>query len=154
MTYWDRKLIRDQLDVRFKNLRNLAEKSIPESGWIRVIREALGMSARQLGQRVGLSQPRISRLEIAESEGDLKLSTLKKIAEGMNMKFVYGFVPESSLEEMVQDQAKKIALKRMTKVNHTMRLEEQELSNEDKRKAFEDLTQKILINEPKDFWDL
>ena len=154
MTYWDRKLIRDQLDVRFKNLRNLAEKSIPESGWIRVIREALGMSARQLGKRVGLSQPRISRLEIAESEGDLKLSTLKKIAEGMNMKFVYGFVPESSLEEMVQDQAKKIALKRMAKVNHTMRLEEQELSNEDKRKVFEDLTQKILINEPKDFWDI
>lgn len=154
MTYWDKKLIRDQLDTRFKNLRILTEKSIPETGWIRVIREALGMSAKQLGKRVGLSQPRISRLEIAESEGDLKLSTLKKIAEGLNMKFVYAFVPETSLEEMVQDQAKKIALKRMTKVNHTMRLEEQELSYDEKEKTLDDLTQKILITEPKDFWDL
>ena len=154
MTYWDKKLIRDQLDTRFKNLRNLTEKSIPETGWIRVIREALGMSAKQLGKRVGLSQPRISRLEIAESEGDLKLSTLRKIAEGLNMKFVYAFVPETSLEEMVQDQAKKIALKRMTKVNHTMGLEEQELSYDEKEKTLGDLTQKILITEPKDFWDL
>lgn len=154
MTYWDKKLIRDQLDTRFKNLRILTEKSIPETGWIRVIREALGMSAKQLGKRVGLSQPRISRLEIAESEGDLKLSTLRKIAEGLNMKFVYAFVPETSLEEMVQDQAKKIALKRMTKVNHTMRLEEQELSYDEKEKTLDDLTQKILITEPKDFWDL
>lgn len=154
MTYWDKKLIRDQLDTRFKNLRNLTEKSIPETGWIRVIREALGMSAKQLGKRVGLSQPRISRLEIAESEGDLKLSTLRKIAEGLNMRFVYAFVPETSLEEMVQDQAKKIALKRMTKVNHTMRLEEQELSYDEKEKTLDDLTQKILITEPKDFWDL
>lgn len=153
MTYWDKKIIRDQLDSRFKNLRNLADSAIPEMGWIRIIREALGMSTKQLGKRVGLSQPRISRLEMAEADGDLKLSSLKKIAEGLNMKFVYGFVPEEGLEKMVQKQARKIAIKRMTKVNHTMRLEEQELSNNEKMKALDDLTQKILIKKPKDFWD-
>lgn len=153
MSYWDKKLIREQLDNRLKNLKKLSSASNPDTGWIRTLREALGMSAKQLGKRVGLGQPRISRLEGAEIEGDLKLSTLKKIAEGLNMKFVYVFIPEQGLETMVYDQARKIAIKRMAKVNHTMRLEEQELSNEEKAKALDDLTQKILIEEPKDFWD-
>jgi hypothetical protein len=69
------------------------------------------------------------------------------------MKFVYGFVPEGSLEDLVREQAKKIALKRMAKVSHTMRLEEQELSEDQKQKVLDDLIQKIMIEEPKDFWD-
>lgn len=154
MTYWDKKLIREQLDNRLKSLKKLSSMSNSEAGWIRTFREALGMSAKQLGKRVGLGQPRISRLEGAEIEGDLKLSTLKKIAEGLNMKFVYAFIPEQSLETMVYEQARKIAIKRMAKVNHTMRLEEQELSSEQKAKTLDDLIQKILIEEPKDFWDL
>lgn len=153
MTYWDRKLIREQLDKKLEKLKPLSSVTV-ENGWIKLIREALGMSTKQLGKRVGIDQSRISRLENAEIENDLKLSSLKKIAEGLNMKFVYGFVPESSLEEVVREQAKKIALKRMTKVNHTMRLEQQELSEDEKNKALEDLIQKIMIEKPKDFWDL
>jgi len=118
-----------------------------------MIREALGMSTKQLGKRVGIDQSRISRIENAEIESDLKLSSLKKIADGLNMKFVYGFVPEGSLEDLVREQAKKIALKRMAKVSHTMRLEEQELSEDQKQKVLDDLIQKIMIEEPKDFWD-
>ncbi len=150
MTYWDRKLIREQLD---KNLKNRFAALYTDKGWIKLIREALGMSTQQLAKRVGIDQSRISRLENAEIDGDLKLSSLKKIADGLNMQFVYGFVPKDSLEDMVREQARKIALKRMGKVNHTMRLEEQELANDEKAKSFDDLVQKILIDNPKDFWD-
>jgi predicted DNA-binding mobile mystery protein A len=153
MSYWDKKLIRDQLDKRLDSLVPLADSPIPGTGWIKTLREALGMSAKQLGKRVGIDQSRISRLEKAEADGDLKLSSLKKVAEGLDMKFVYSFVPKERLETMVRDQAKKIALERMAKVNHTMRLEEQELSDEQKEQALEDLIQKILLEEPKDFWD-
>lgn len=152
MTYWDRKLVREQLDKRLEKIKPLASLNL-ENGWIKVIREALGMSTKQLGKKVGIDQSRISRLENAEIENDLKLSSLKKIAEGLNMKFVYGFVPTNSLEELVREQARRIALKRMAKVNHTMRLEQQELSEDQKQKALEDLIQKIMIEEPKDFWD-
>lgn len=150
MNYWDRKLIREQLDQKLASYKNLP---LQEVGWIKLIREALGMSARQLGKKVGIDQSRISRLEIAETEGDLKLSSLKKIAEGLNMKFVYAFVPEESLEQTVQQQAEKIAIKRLNRVSHSMKLEEQELSYGDKQNALETLKQKILINETKDFWD-
>ncbi|QMW01707.1 mobile mystery protein A [Spirosoma foliorum] len=150
MTYWDRKLIREQLDQKLKT--QLAA-FYTDQGWIKLIREALGMSTQQLAKRVGIDQSRISRLENAEIDGDLKLSSLKKIADALDMQFVYGFVPKNSLESMVREQARKIALKRMGRVNHTMRLEEQELTNDEKMKSFDDLVQKILIENPKDFWD-
>lgn len=150
MTYWDKKLIREQLD---KRLQTPFSALYTNMGWIKSIREALGMSTQQLAKRVGIDQSRISRLEHAEIDGDLKLSSLKKIADGLNMQFVYGFVPKNSLEAMVKEQARKIALKRMAKVNHTMRLEEQEISDEAKKQSLEDLIQKILIENPKDFWD-
>lgn len=151
MTYWDKKLVREQLDKRLKSpLLPLLQS---DNGWIKLLREALGMSTTQLAKRIGIDQSRVSRLENAEIDGDLKLSSLKKVAEGLNMTFVYGFIPRDGLEDMVRQQAKKIALKRMQRVNHTMRLEEQELTNDEKAKAFDDLVQKIMIEDAKDFWD-
>lgn len=150
MTYWDKKLIREQLD---KKLKNQFSAFHSELGWIKSIREALGMSTQQLAKRVGIDQSRISRLENAEMEGDLKLSSLKKVADGLNMQFVYGFVPRNSLEDMVLEQARKVAQQRMVRVNHTMRLEDQELTNDEKENSFNDLVQKILIENPRDFWD-
>ena len=150
MTYWDKKLIREQLD---KKLKVQFASLYSDKGWIKLIREALGMSTMQLASKVGINQSRISRLENAEIDGDLKLSSLKKIADGLDMQFVYGFVPKDSLENMVLEQAKKIARRRMKRVNHTMRLEEQELSSDEKSKAFQDLVQKILMEDSKDFWN-
>ncbi|PMD87199.1 hypothetical protein BWI97_25895 [Siphonobacter sp. BAB-5405] len=151
MNYWDKKLMREQLDKRLTS--SLISLLQSDHGWIKLLREALGMSTTQLAKRVGIDQSRISRLENAEIDGDLKLSSLKKIAEGLNMRFVYGFIPQSSLEDLVKEQARKIAQKRMGRVNHTMRLEDQELTMEEKAKAFDDLVLKILVEDSKDFWD-
>ncbi len=153
MTYWDKKVIREQLDKKMEVFRNFAGLAMPQQGWIKTIREALGLSASQLGKKVGIDQSRISRLENAEKTGELKLSSLQKIANGLNMKFVYGFVPEETFEAMVRDQAKRIALKRLETLDNTMRLEKQALSDEDKKKALDDMIEKILIDSPKDFWD-
>lgn len=152
MDYWDRKIIRERLDKRVGDLKSLSSL-MPHQGWIKMIREALGLSASQLGKKVGIDQSRISRLENAENSGDLKLSSLRKIAAGLNMKFVYGFVPEGTLESMVRDQAKRLVLRRLETLNNTMRLEKQALSTDDKKKALEDMIDKTLIKQPKNFWD-
>ncbi len=152
MDYWDKKLIREQLDFKLEMLKNLYNGILPTTGWIKSIREALGMTTSDLAKRVKLDQSRITRLENSEIEGDLKISSMKKIAEGLNMKFVYGFVPSESLEKIVQDQARKIAMKKLEKLDHTMRLEGQELSQAAKNKDLEDMIQKILHNESKGFW--
>ena len=152
MNYWDKKVIREQVDSKLNVLKNFVG-CMPQQGWIKTIREVLGLSTSQLGKKVGIDQSRISRLENAEKTGNLKLSSLQKIAQGLNMKFVYGFVPEDTLEAMVRDQAKRIALKRLKILDNTMRLEKQALSEEEKQKFLGDMIEKILIDNLKNIWD-
>lgn len=153
MSYWEQKLIRQQLDQKLANAKGFSMIEKLPFEWIKTIRTALGMTSTQLARRAGLSQSRIIHMEQAETAGNLKLSTMKKVAEALDMRFVYGFIPNQPLEQMVHKQAQKVALKRMDKLNHTMRLEEQELSAEEKAVALNDLIQKTLIEQPKDFWD-
>jgi predicted DNA-binding mobile mystery protein A len=152
MTYWDKKLIREQLDKKLEPLKVLSKSGMPENGWIKAIREALGMTTTDLGKKVGIDQSRISRLENSEKDGNIKLSSMQKIAQGLEMEFVYGFVTRGTLEKIVREQAHKIAMERMKRLSHTMRLELQELSNNEKERALKDMIDKILIDEPKDFW--
>ena len=153
MIYWDKKVIREQLDKRIAVLRDFDRSVAPQQGWLKAIREALGLSTAQLGKRAGLSQSRVSRLENAEKKGDLKLSSLQKMAKALNMKFVYGFVSEDTLESMVRGQARRIALKRLEKLDNTMRLEKQSLTGDERKRALKDMIEKILIDNPKGFWD-
>lgn len=152
MNYWDKKLVREQLDQKLKKFLLFNDSIQPTKGWIKTIREALNMSSTELAKRAKIHQSRISRIEEAEVSGDLKLSTLNKMADGLGMKFVYGFIPNKSMEDMMYQQARRIALKRMNRVSHTMKLEAQELNSEQEEKALEDIIQKILIDPPKDFW--
>jgi len=153
MNYWDKKLIRKQLDKKLKALKPLLTMAVPSGGWINTIREALGMTLEELGNRVNLDRSRVYRIEQAEANGDIKLSTLKKMADGLGMKFVYGFVPEEDLEEIVRQQAMKIAKKRLSRIDHSMKLEEQGVSDKEQENALNDLIDKILIEEPNNFWD-
>jgi len=77
---------------------------------------------------------------------------LHKIAQGLGMEFVYGFVPKGTLETMVREQASIIAIEKMKRLSHTMRLELQEISIEEKESALKDMIDKILVDEPKNFW--
>jgi predicted DNA-binding mobile mystery protein A len=153
MNYWDKKLIRKQLDKKLEKLEPLLKMTVPSKGWVNAIREGLGMTLDELGSRVGLDRSRVYRIEQAEASGDIKLSTLQKMAEGLGVKFVYGFVPEDQLENIVRDQAKKIAKERLSRIDHSMKLELQGVPDEEQEEALNDLIDKILIEEPKKFWD-
>ena len=104
-------------------LAQLRDAQPPKQGWISAVRQALGMTAKQLAERVGLSQPRIAKMEL--NENNLKISTMKKIAEGLDCDFVYGFVPKSSLQETINRQAHKKAEAILSNVNTNMALEDQ-----------------------------
>lgn len=153
MNYWNKKLIREQLDKKLTILKDLDLSGTSGGSWIRMIREALGMTTKQMAAKTGFDQSRISRLENAEKVGSLKLSSLQKIASGMGMRFVYGFVADRTLEQMVKDQAEKIVRRRLKRLEDTMSLELQGLSDEEKQRALKDMIEKILIEGPKDFWD-
>ncbi|MDZ7771941.1 MAG: mobile mystery protein A [Balneolaceae bacterium] len=152
MDYWDKKLIREQLDQKLKKLKPLLQLPVPERGWIKTIRESLGMSTYDLADRADLDQSRISRIESAEARREIKISTLEKIADALGVTFVYGFVPKSTLEDLVREQARKIALKRMNRTDHSMKLEEQGLGDDELERALKDHIDQILVEEPATFW--
>lgn len=146
-------LAREQLDKTLRQFIPLRAVRPPVKGWIRAIRDALGMTGQQLARRLKVNKQRISRIEQDEKLGNITLKTLRSVAEALDCEFVYGFVPGDSLEETVRSQAQSVAARRMAHSNQTMRLEKQELSEEEKEKTFENLVTDITSTMPKSLWD-
>jgi predicted DNA-binding mobile mystery protein A len=130
------------------NLAQLRDAQPPKQGWISAVRQALGMTAKQLAERVGLSQPRIAKMEL--NENNLKISTMKKIAEGLDCDFVYGFVPKSSLQETINRQARKKAEAILSNVNTNMALEDQFA---DDPNILTDVADEMIAKNIKRIWD-
>lgn len=118
-------LARRRLDER---LAGLAEEvgPRPARGWIRAIREVLGMSTTELAQRMGVTHARISQIERAEANDSLRLGTLRRAAEALGCELHYALVPATGLEESVRRQARNKAKALVGATTHTMRLEDQE----------------------------
>lgn len=148
-----KKLAREQLDATLKRFELLKTLVPPGKGWIRAIRNALGMTGEQLAIRLNVNKQRVSRIEQDEKLGKVRLETLRNVAEAMDCIFVYAFVPRDSLEQTVRNQAKLVAQKRAARSNQMMRLEKQELSNSEKEKSLKDLIVDITNTMPKSLWD-
>ena len=115
-----------QLETLDEHLAEVHVAPRPAGGWIRAIRTAIGMSARQLAQRMGVSQQALSRLEGKEANDAVTLKSLRRAAEAMNCKVVYALVPEEgSLQDLIEAQAFKKAKELVAAVDHTMILEAQ-----------------------------
>ena len=91
----DRILARKQLDKRLNPLRNSQAFARPPRGWLKAVREALGLTSAQLGKRMGVSQPRILEIEKSEKSGSITLDTLERAANEMDCKLVYALVPKT-----------------------------------------------------------
>lgn len=118
-------IARRRLDVRFDAVRSLLDEPRPSRGWIRALREALGMSTSELAQRIGVAQSRVSAIERAEAQGTLKLDTLERAAHALDCQLVYFLVPRTTLEKSVSEQARRKAAAILGPVAHSMRLEDQ-----------------------------
>ncbi|MHC4757585.1 MAG: mobile mystery protein A [Planctomycetota bacterium] len=147
------KLAREQLDATLRRLETLKTLVPPGKGWIRAIRNAIGMTGEQLAKRLNINKQRVSRIEHDEKLGKVKIETLRNVAEAMDCVFVYAFVPRDSLDQTVKGQAEKIAKKRMARSNQMMRLEKQELSEAEKAKATQTIIDEIVETMPKSLWD-
>jgi predicted DNA-binding mobile mystery protein A len=123
-------LARKQLEKRLAPLRE-AQFAVPPRGWMKAIREALGMTARQLAARMGVAPSRIPVIEKAEVTGATTIKTLREAAEAMNCTFVYAFVPTKPLDDMLRDRAVQKTRKNIARLDHTMRLENQALLKSD-----------------------
>jgi predicted DNA-binding mobile mystery protein A len=77
----------------------------PQKGWIRAVRNALGLTAQQLADRMGVSQPTVQRLESSETRDAIQLSSLRKAAAALDCRLVYALVPREGLDEVYREAA-------------------------------------------------
>jgi len=106
----DRLSARRRLDQRFEPLRSSRHLLAPPPvGWIRVIRDAIGMTAAQLGKRLGVSQQRALVIEQAEISGGITLSSLARAADALDCELLYAIVPRTPLVRLVEDRAAGLA---------------------------------------------
>jgi|SRR5262245_24977606 len=142
------------LDKRFTALRPYVRlSSRPSKGWLRAIRDALGMTTVQFSKRLDVSQPRIVELEQSEVSGSVTLNTLQRAAEALGCRFVYAIIPERPLAETVQERAELIASRLTGAVAQTMRLEDQEVTSKEAARNLHRSQVERLLNRPARLWD-
>lgn len=146
-----RKVARQRLDQRLSAFRPESRFTAPPKGWIRAIRDALGMSALQLGRRLGVKPQSVADLEKSEAHGTIQLKTLRKAAEALDCTLIYALVPNSSLEDAVQTRAREIARKELARIGHTMDLEAQGLSKAERETQIDDYVREHLRE--RDLWE-
>lgn len=115
----------------------------PLRGWIRAIREAVGMSTTDLAVRLGLTRQAIFAMERSEAEGTIQLDTLRRAATALDCRLVYALVPNDSLSETVDRRARDVARRELGTVLHTMALEDQALSAERSEELLNDLADEL-----------
>ena len=126
--------------------------TVPKNGWIKAIREALGMTTVQLGQRMKIAASNITILENREISKTTSLDTMERAATAMGCKFVYALVPNTTLEEVVQIQSRKSAKALIQEIHHHMKLEKQKVNTEIEKEQIQDLAQEILTQMDSRLW--
>lgn len=92
-------------------------------GWVKAIREALGMTGAHWGARIGVSQSRIGRIERDEAQDAVTLATLQRVAEGLDRILVDALVPNEPLDEMLKARARAQVDAQLKRTHHSMQLE-------------------------------
>lgn len=140
---------RRSLDKTLSAYRN-APRRRPGKGWIRAIRDALGMTAEQLGERMGVSQPTVQGLETSEADDAIQLKTLRRAAEALGCELVYALVPKESLEATYNHAARAVARRELGQVSHSMALEGQAVDDEEE----DERLRRFIADEldPREIW--
>lgn len=141
---------RSHLDERFKALGPVTRYSSPVRGWIKAVREALGMTTAQLAKRLGMKQPSVVAIEQSEAKGTIELSTLRRVAEALDCTLVYVLVPNKPLEAAVRDRARAFVRRRRGPVEHSMLLEDQKVEGKDSEARLDEI---VRETNPRLFWD-
>lgn len=149
----DRAIARRQLDQRLNRISDAEALARPPRGWIKAIREALGLTTAQLGRRLGVSQPRVVAIEKAEREGAITLASLERAAHALDCRLVYALVPRRPLEDMVRERAELRARQHLESASHSMALEAQGVGSADEQEQFERLVQRLLERAGSDLWE-
>jgi predicted DNA-binding mobile mystery protein A len=131
---------------------SVADLKTPPEGWLRTVRNALGMSGAELAKKMGVTRARVTKAEHAELTGGVTLKSMQATAEAMGCRFVYAVVPSGRIEDIIMAQARKKAMAIVGTASKHMALENQTLPNDKIAQEVERLTREIAQEMPPHFW--
>lgn len=143
-----------QLNGKMLAFASLQKVAPPPTGWVKAIRNAIGMSMLQLGNRLSITKQSVQDMESREKDGSITIKALREAARALDMQLVYGFVPnDGSLEALIDRKAKELATQIVMRTNNSMKLEDQENSKQRIEKAIQERAFAIKTEMPKTLWD-
>ena len=146
-------LARKHLERRLAPLRDQQNLTRPPRGWIRAVREAFGMTTRQLAQRIGKVQSAVVEMEKSEARDSISLATLRQAAEALDCTLVYALVPNRPIDDIRRARAADVASQQLARASHTMALENQSLDRAAQDAERERLIDALLRGSPARLWD-
>lgn len=141
-----------QLDAGLARWRSAELPARPPSGWIKAIREALGMPAAYLAKRLGLVPSTVLRLETSEADDTITLGSLRRVAEALDCELQYALVPKQTIAQTMEARANKVARERMAGVAHSMALEAQATSAEAADTQVQEIAESLLKGSRRELW--
>jgi len=142
------------MDNQLSNQNVIQKLAKPNGGWVKAVREAISMSQKELGKRLSISQVAIDKLEDREIDGGVTIARLSAAAEAMNCDLVYGIIPkDGTFEELVHNQAQKVADSEIERISQTMKLEDQEITDSKSASTIIGYKSRGIVDS-KRLWDL
>ena len=97
-------LLIEQLDKKLKPFKKTEMVIVPINGWINTIRTTLNMTMAQLGTRLKITRQGVKSIEESEAKGSISINSLKEIGKALDLKFVYGFVPnDGTIDKLIEN---------------------------------------------------
>lgn len=141
-----------QLDATLSRWRAADLPSRPASGWLKAIREALGMTATHQAKTLGVTTSTVTRLETSEADDTISLGTLRRAAEALGCELQYALVPKKTLVETLEARANALARQQMAAISHSMALEAQSTSRETVEVQTRALAESLLKGSRRALW--
>lgn len=149
-----KKLLIEQLDQKLTFFKKTENVLVPEKGWINSIRSTLNMTMAQLGNKLNITRQGVKKIEESEVKGSISINSLKEIGKVLDLKFVYGFIPNNgSIDKLIDVKAKKLAQKIVLRTNQNMKLENQGISDKKINQSIIDLAVEIKREMRRSLWD-
>ena len=127
---------------------------VPPGGWLRAVREALGLTQAQLARRLNISRQSVQDFERAEAEGRITLESLDRVARALDCRMVYAVIPENgSLDDIRARRADAVADQLLKLTSHSMKLEAQGVSERERKRQRKLLIESLLRESPRKLWE-
>ena len=141
-----------QLEERLEKLREIAALEAPGEGWIRTLRQALGMTTEQLARRMGVTRQAVLQLEAAEQNRTATWTSLRNAAGAMDCEVVYAIIPRGSLNQVLTRQGRKQAERHVQRIAQSMKLDAHVVGPAEQERQVEELAVYMATERSRALW--